>query len=195
MALPVGLPIILENPAVNPAPNSVNRRIPVPSVYRDGRGEIHNLAVNEERYNLLHTKKGMMRSGDIHDSTQHDFVLSGKVRVWQLQADGSTETQEVGANAYVNIPPYTPHIFEFLEDTSMMEWWDGPFYAWFYEPYRRQVEASFQRTQPGKLELLRGETSQNGNMMSYLWTGLALGLTLGWFIGRERACAKSFERF
>ena len=42
--------------------------IPVPSVYSDARGSIHNLLIHDRyRINILHTHKGVMRSGDIHE--------------------------------------------------------------------------------------------------------------------------------
>ena len=36
------------------------------------------------------------------------------------------------------------HIFEFLEDTALLEWWDCPYQAWFYKPYRDRVAATLQ---------------------------------------------------
>lgn len=72
-------------------PTVVNKLIPVPSIYKDGRGEIHSILVGDyKRINLLYTKKRVMRSGDIHRNMQHDFVFSGQVEVWFLKKDGST---------------------------------------------------------------------------------------------------------
>ena len=36
-----------------------------------------------------------------------------------------------------------PHLFEFLEDNYMIEWWDCDFRAWFYKPYRDRIAAAF----------------------------------------------------
>lgn len=74
--------------------------------------------------------------------TQHDFVVSGAVRVWTLQKDGSTLRTRYDQHAHIAIPPYTPHLFEFLQDLCLVEWWDGPFAAWYYEPYRSLVQRS-----------------------------------------------------
>ena len=41
------------------------------------------------------------------------------------------------------MPPDVPHLFEALTDTVMLEWWDGPFEASYYQPYRRLVEKQF----------------------------------------------------
>lgn len=30
----------------------------------------------------------------------------------------------------VTIPPRVPHLFEFHEDSYLLEWWDCPFEAW-----------------------------------------------------------------
>ena len=91
---------------------------------------------------FLPFSRGVMRSGDIHCCVQHDFVFYGRVCVWLLQADGSTQKTLYSDHDYIRIPAYTPHIFEFLTDTIVAEWWDGPFRAWYYAPYRNIVEAS-----------------------------------------------------
>jgi hypothetical protein len=57
--------ILNPSPRVNTDP-MVNRPVPVPSIFRDARGSIHNLQVQDFRINLLHTVQGVMRSGDIH---------------------------------------------------------------------------------------------------------------------------------
>lgn len=112
--------------------------IPTPSIYSDNRGEIHNIKVNnDKRINILYTKRGYLRSGDLHPNTQCDFVFSGKLRVWTLEDDGSTKITNYGAHDFITIPRAVPHVFEFVEDTVLAEWWEPPgFQAWFYKPYR-----------------------------------------------------------
>ena len=170
----IGTPAILHHPLVEEAPPRINRPVLVPSVYQDGRGEIHNFAISQFRVNLLSTKAGVLRSGDVHDSVQHDFVFSGKVRVWILvqketttttttatkediirdpspataecsSSDDKTHPSSItdnnddddkdaslstikttyGPGDYITIPPYTPHIFEFLTDAVLAEWCVG----------------------------------------------------------------------
>lgn len=136
----VGTPeLLLLSKNVIKAPSRINTPVPVPSVYKDVRGEIHNFRVGNKRINLLYSKSQTMRSGDIHKSVQHDFVFSGKVKVWTLSKRGTTHTKIYTANQYIEIPMYVPHIFEFINDSVMAEWWDEPFEAWFYEPYRNIV--------------------------------------------------------
>ncbi|GKY99512.1 hypothetical protein MPSEU_000905400 [Mayamaea pseudoterrestris] len=140
----VGTPLILQSKYVAEAPERVNRPVPVPSFYSDDRGEIHNVCVGQtkstgsqrkgQRINLLYTKAGVMRSGDLHPNTQHDFVFSGSVKVWTLQKDGHTHVHVYNKNDVIAIPPFTPHLFEFEQDSVLAEWWDGDFKAWFYEP-------------------------------------------------------------
>jgi hypothetical protein len=189
----VGTPDILSHAHVSDAPPNVNQPVPVPSIYRDERGEIHNLKIGDQRLNILHTKAGVMRSGDLHVDTQHDFVFSGKVRVWSMNENGITERTVYGPNQYIAIPPYVPHIFEFLEDTVIAEWWDRPFHSWFYQPYRNIVEASFHATTPGHLThyltvdkepIIVGASSLAD--VKCLWTGVVLGMTIGYFLGRHR---------
>jgi len=242
----VGTPDILTKSAnVVRAPDSVNRvDLPVPSAYRDSRGEIHNFLVGGVRVNLLYTRAGVMRSGDVHQVTQRDFVFEGKVRVWTLvKAEGGGEEDvnekasgvEVGggknvddgknktttetkttvytANQYVEIPPYIPHVFEFLEDTVLAEWWDGPFEAWFYRPYRDVVvekslspstkESETESSTPKSAEgeflryVLEQETNRIDDKLGVVATKhwfvsgtalLLIGLGVGYAIGLSRRC-------
>ena len=187
----VGTPDILSHSDVSEAPPNVNQPIPVPSIYRDKRGEIHNLKIGGKRLNLLHTKAGVMRSGDLHADTQHDFVFSGKVRVWIMNENGITGKTVYGPHQYLAIPPYVPHVFEFLEDTVIAEWWERPFHAWFYQPYRRIVQASFQATTPGRfshyITVDKDPTIGASSLVVQLWcTGVVLGMTIGYLLGRRR---------
>lgn len=187
----VGTRAILDSPNVEAAPDRVNRPVDVPSVYEDARGSIHNLLVGAKRINLLSTEAGVMRSGDIHATTQHDFVFAGQVEVWTLQPNGTTLKQAYAANQYIAIPPYTPHIFNFIESTVMAEWWDDKFYAWFYRPHRDLVEASFVQPsaiqRPGRFLHYVQQTSKETSMNNQIWwTALVLGLSVGYMIGARR---------
>lgn len=179
--------LLIDSPNIV-QPTAVNKPIPVPSVYQDGRGEIHNLLVGDKRINLLYTRMGVMRSGDIHANTQHDFIFEGQVEVWMLQRNGSTAKQVYGPYSYIQIPPYVPHIFSFLEDTVMAEWWEPePFRAWFYLPYRRLVDESFVSTSQSKLVKLieeQGRTMSDPSYCVWTTTALTIGLVLGIMIGR-----------
>jgi len=80
-----------------------------------------------------------MRSGDLHKNIQYDFVFNGKFELWTRIGD--TDVKKMyGPNEFIEIPPGTPHLFNFLEDTLMAEWWNGPFDAWYYRPYRTIIE-------------------------------------------------------
>lgn len=118
-------------------------------IFKDARGEIRRFELDLPdggviKFNALFTKAGVLRSGDFHPNRQLDIVLSGKVKV-RLMEDGHEREVELGPNDFLVIPPNVPHIFEFLEPTWMLEWWDGPFEATYYKPYRDLVEASYQR--------------------------------------------------
>jgi hypothetical protein len=56
-------------------------------------------------------------------------------------ASGRTESIEAGRNAKLVTPAGLAHLFEFLEDNVLLEWWDCPYEAWFYKPYRALVDA------------------------------------------------------
>jgi len=107
--------------------------------FEDHRGFIQRIDRNGHKVNLLTTKAGFMRSGDVHKNVQFDFIFSGKVEVW-FKIDGKDEKTIYEKNSFIEIPPGTPHLFNFLEETFMAEWWDGDFEAWYYRPYREIIE-------------------------------------------------------
>jgi hypothetical protein len=109
------------------------------SVFSDNRGSIHRLVEGGRSYNLLYTKRGYLRSGDLHTVNQNDLILTGKVELWLRQNDQDIK-RIYGPTSLIVIPPAIPHLFRFLEDTVMAEWWDGPFRAWYYRPYRKIIE-------------------------------------------------------
>merc|ERR1719310_679541 len=94
------------------------------TVFYDERGEIHNIKANDRRVNILYTRAGYLRSGDLHPNDQLDFVFSGRVRIWTLQSDGTTRITTHGKNDFIRIPRAVPHVFEFVEDTVLAEWWE-----------------------------------------------------------------------
>lgn len=114
--------------------------VKVPSTFRDARGSVHNLEVDGLRFNVLVTRAGAARSGDVHRSVQRDHVLSGRIRVTTRER-GRDVVREYGPGDSLAIPAHVPHMFEFLEDAALIEYWDGPFEARYYRPYRERVDA------------------------------------------------------
>jgi quercetin dioxygenase-like cupin family protein len=102
----------------------------------DERGRIIK---TEKDVNLIFTRAGAKRSGDIHPNTQYDYVVSGEVMVTRKLEDGSSsETYKDGET--IEIKPNVPHLFEFFADTLMLEWWSSKFKYKYYKPYRDIVE-------------------------------------------------------
>ena len=84
--------------------------------FSDARGNIYKFKIAEGTLlNLYFTKKGVRRSGDLHDSVQYDIVLRGRVRLRQIDPSGKEIISYHDANEYIIIPPRTPHMFEMLE--------------------------------------------------------------------------------
>lgn len=122
-------------------------------VHKDSRGVIQRLNgsnldwINEYGLstpppNILYTRAGFMRSGDLHKNIQYDVVLSGKIELWTFQK-GRTVKPPINPNMLIIINSHIPHLFKFLEDTLMIEWWGGPFESWYYKPYRDLIEQNF----------------------------------------------------
>lgn len=186
----VGTPQLLQH-ALVAKPTIVNALVPTPSIYRDDRGEIHNILAGNKRINVLHTKAGVMRSGDIHPNTQHDFVFEGEVEVWILEKNGTTSKRIYRAYEYIRVPPFTPHVFRFLKDSVIAEWWEPePFEAWFYTPYREIVDKSFSSLTKGKLVKLVDEDESRSKWSSLVLSAAVVGGVAGLFagimVGRQR---------
>ena len=65
------------NPVPHPHQNLNQVSTTTSSVLRDARGEIHNLKIGAARFNVLASRAGAMRSGDVHRSRQLDLVFRG----------------------------------------------------------------------------------------------------------------------
>ena len=85
---------------------------------------------------------GMMRSGHLYPIATHVFVLSGTVEVWLLQPKAGTQKVLYSTGASFAIPPYTPHILNFVTHCILNEWWEkhGDAQCWIFQPYRNIVD-------------------------------------------------------
>ena len=106
-----------------------------------GRGE-----GGESPYvNVVFTRAGYKRSGDLHACEQLNGVLFGRAELTQVYRGGRSRTIILRGGDQVRIPAFVPHLYDFVEDTLMTETWrnaDGspcPFKAWLYEPLRRLI--------------------------------------------------------
>jgi quercetin dioxygenase-like cupin family protein len=140
--VPAGDPGIYSSPDVI-TPETKPGALDKP-VHEDIRGVIKRLELDGVKVNLLSTKKGFMRSGDMHKHKQMDVLLSGKVELWTMHG-GKTVKQVISPHTFIVIGANVPHLFNFLEDTVMLEWWDKPFEAFFYKPYRDIIDAQFKK--------------------------------------------------
>jgi hypothetical protein len=183
----VGSEKVLESPHVTEGPGRIANS-PVPSIFVDDRGEIHRLRVGGKRVNMLFSKKDVMRSGYLHNHKTFSFVVGGKVELWTLGNDGTDKTV-YESNQFFEVNSFIPHILHFLEDTVILEYWEGKFQCWYYHPYRRLVQlqnelvanhsdnsnssiGQFQRLVPADL----GESANSG-AGAVLWMGL--GMVIG----------------
>jgi len=126
------------------APPAGHGEVAVPSTHSDVRGAVHNLRIGGFRFNVLVSKAGVLRSGDVHAARQFDMVFRGSVAVTTREA-GRDVVRRYESGDLVVIPAHVPHIFSFLNDTVMAEWWDGPFGAKYYRPYRQRVDEVMRR--------------------------------------------------
>ena len=76
---------------------------------------------------MLFSKERVMRSGYVHPTVQHDFVISGRVEVWILTTTGTEKRiygEESPHGKWFTIPPYVPHLLHFVSDSIVVEWWE-----------------------------------------------------------------------
>eukprot|EP00850_Spirogloea_muscicola_P010754 SM000064S19776 [mRNA] locus=s64:395367:396236:- [translate_table: standard] len=102
--------------------------------YEDDRGRIMRVAMGGGVVaNLLHTMAGKRRSGDIHSCTQFDILLRGRtnLHLHDLTLGTDKVLNFEGSNTLIKIPPRVPHLFEFLEESFVIEWWECSFRAWY----------------------------------------------------------------
>mmetsp|Transcript_2503 Transcript_2503/g.7527 ORF Transcript_2503/g.7527 Transcript_2503/m.7527 type:complete len:384 (+) Transcript_2503:430-1581(+) len=115
--------------------------------HHDFRGDIYRLPLGDDVIvNLMRTTAGTLRSGDLHNCTQYDVILKGRAKLHTYDVETRQETAVVyDANEIIQIPARVPHLFEFLEENYMLEWWACDFAAWYYKPYRDRIAKSFAR--------------------------------------------------
>ena len=97
--------------------------------------------------NLVFTRAGHLRSGDIHVCAQLNVVVAGRARLTTIPdaRAGEEVVRELAAGDRAVIPPHVPHLYEFVEDTLMTEAWldddktQCKFKAWLYEPLRKRI--------------------------------------------------------
>lgn len=118
--------------------------VAVPSTHEDIRGAVHNLRIGGFRFNVLVSRSGVLRSGDVHPCRQFDMIFQGRVQV-TTREEGRDVNRMYNSGDLVVIPPHIPHIFAFLDETVMAEWWDGTFDAHYYRPYRQRVDEVMRR--------------------------------------------------
>lgn len=105
----------------------------------DARGDIYRLVLQAPRYvvNAYFTRavhlvvrprtttythtQGFKRSGDLHNCTQYDVLLSGTALLTTLER-GADVVHTYHPHELIAIPPRVPHLFEFLEDSFLVEW-------------------------------------------------------------------------
>ena len=123
--------------------------------FRDGRGEYSRLQFpsTNSYVNILYTRGGHYRSGDIHLCTQVNFIISGSVQrttleITQKKNDSccSEVVRRFMQGDVVYTPPGVPHLFYFEVDSLMTEHWmhiqNGShceFEAWLYTPFRKRI--------------------------------------------------------
>ena len=113
-----------------------------PETFSDWRGTIRRMEVDGIKFNVLTTKKGALRSGDLHPNTQFNIILAGAFELTLRQNDKDVVVRKEPGELII-IPPKTPHLYRCLEDSVMLEWWDGQFSMEYYPPYRKFVEEQF----------------------------------------------------
>ena len=121
--------------------------------FEDARGSYERLEYPGGEYvNLVYTRAGHKRSGDIHKCAQVNTLIVGEAFVTQVSKDGKERRTKLRGGDHVVIPPDVPHLYEFTKDTLMTESWTHrepakergqcEFESWFYDDLRRRIDAA-----------------------------------------------------
>lgn len=97
--------------------------------FEDARGTITDIFVKnpKDHCTIIFTKKGAVRGNHYHKlSTQHDFIVSGRLRVvTQKVGEREIHETEMGPNDLATYEPSEAHAFLALEDTVFLTFVDG----------------------------------------------------------------------
>ena len=101
-----------------------------PVNFEDARGTITDIFVRvpKEHCTIIHTKKGGVRGNHYHKlSRQHDFIVSGSMKVYGQVVGQDTITEAVvGPNDLIVWEPGEAHEFVALDNTIFITFVDGP---------------------------------------------------------------------
>jgi len=127
-------------------------------VSEDERGWIYRLRMpsGDREVIFIFTRKGFWRGGEYHKSTQHDFLIFGKLywlrclplagleghyapeSVWtKFVQDDSNPTYGFLSTL---LKPFEGHVVRAEEDTLYVEWLDGLFEKTFIPEMRKRVD-------------------------------------------------------
>lgn len=113
--------------------------------FEDARGAYERRSFAGGEYvNLVYTRAGFLRSGDIHKCEQLNHIVFGRGTLTQLRRGRETVTHLRGGDV-ARIPPHVPHLYAFHDDSLMTEAWRNPdgtpceFRAWLYKPLRDRI--------------------------------------------------------
>ena len=97
--------------------------------------------------NIIYTRAGHLRSGDVHTCEQLNHVVFGELTLTQRLRGRDVVSRHAGGDV-IRIPPHVPHLYFFDADTLLTEAWRTPsgapcaFRAWLYAPYRARIPAA-----------------------------------------------------
>jgi hypothetical protein len=141
---------IFSSPLVSPAPAPIFDKDALVSNMSDVRGTYVRItfasaASSSLLYsNLIYTRKGFYRSGDLHVCNQVNSMVSGRAEIITADPSGATKRRVFLAGETIVTPAGVPHLFLFQDVESIMsEHWvhasNGSlceYRAWFYAPFR-----------------------------------------------------------
>lgn len=151
---PVQNPNIFNSPLVTPAPAPALADAGSSNV-TDKRGTYVKVAFSAASsgsppayMNVMYTRKGFYRSGDLHECEQVNALVSGSATLTTLELGIQKKTKLKAGDTH-RIQAGVPHLFYFEADSVMNEYWvhasNGSlckFRAWYYKPFRRFVDGS-----------------------------------------------------
>lgn len=110
----------------------------------DKRGSVYRVKIEDCAFNVVYTKAGGIRGADMHPNKQYDFILKGALEIWLKKGNKTIKIKKV-RNELIVIPPRVPHLFKSLNNSVIIEWWDGRFKQRFFPAFRKAIEKAFKK--------------------------------------------------
>lgn len=112
----------------------------MPDRFEDERGIIQDILGPVDAITKIYTIRNAIRGNHVHkNTTQWTYVISGRLRIVTLEANGRNEREYAPGDLAVELPSI-PHAWKALADTTVLVFTKGPRSGEAYESDTQRLE-------------------------------------------------------